>query len=188
MKLNTFAMLIGTSAMVLTGCESPNGTPNRTATGALTGGAIGAAAGGLIGSASRHDRGANAAAGALIGGAMGAITGGAIGHSMDQEAQARLRQQAPQTYVRLDQGQPLGLADVKALAAANVGDDVLHVCAWCRKINVNDQRVPMEQYFKTELNANTSHGICPECSANVIAQAEKVSVSSHLSTGAGENS
>ena len=125
MKLNTFAMLIGTSAMVLTGCESPNGTPNRTATGALTGGAIGAAAGGLIGSASRHDRGANAAAGALIGGAMGALTGGAIGHSMDQEAQARLRQQAPQTYVRLDQGQPLSLADVKALAAANVGDDVI---------------------------------------------------------------
>jgi outer membrane lipoprotein SlyB len=118
MKLNTFALLIGTSAVVLTGCESPNGTPDRTATGALTGGAIGMASGALLGG--RHAGGA-----ALLGGALGAVTGGLIGHSMDVEAQARLRQQAPQTYARLDQGQPLSLADVKALAAANVGDDVI---------------------------------------------------------------
>ena len=52
-------------------------------------------------------------------------------------------------------------------------EGLLHVCAWCRKINVNDQWVSLEQYFKTELNTNTSHGICPECSANVLAQAEK---------------
>src|SRR6185503_14223798 len=44
---------------------------------------------------------------------------------MDQEAQARLRQQAPQTYARLDQGQPLSLADVKALAAAKAINDVI---------------------------------------------------------------
>jgi len=44
---------------------------------------------------------------------------------MVQEAQARLRQQAPQNYARLDQGQPLSLADVKALAAAKVSDDVI---------------------------------------------------------------
>ena len=118
MKLNTFAMLIGTSAVVLTGCESPNGTPDRTATGALTGGAIGMASGALIG-------GRHAGEGALIGGALGAVTGGLIGHSMDEEAQARLRQQAPQTYMRVDQGQPLSVADLKALAAAKLSDDVI---------------------------------------------------------------
>jgi outer membrane lipoprotein SlyB len=120
MKLNllTLALLIGTSAVVLTGCVSPDGTPDRTATGALTGGAIGMASGALIG-------GRHAGEGALIGTAVGAVTGGLIGHAMDQEAQARLRQQAPQTYTRLDQGQPLSLADVKALAAAKVGDDVI---------------------------------------------------------------
>ena len=118
MKLNTFALLIGTLAVVLTGCETPNGTPDRTATGALTGGAIGVASGALLG-------GRHSGEGALIGGALGAVTGGLIGHSMDQEAQARLRQQAPQTYTRLDQGQPLSLADVKALAAARVGEDVI---------------------------------------------------------------
>jgi hypothetical protein len=44
---------------------------------------------------------------------------------MDQEQQERLREQAPQTYVRVDQGQPLGVADVKALAQAKVSDDVI---------------------------------------------------------------
>jgi hypothetical protein len=61
----------------------------------------------------------------LIGAAIGAITGGLIGHSMDQEQQERLREQAPQTYVRVDQGQPLGMTDVKALAKAGVSDDVI---------------------------------------------------------------
>ena len=118
MKLNTFVLLVGTSAVVLAGCETPYGTPDRTSTGVLTGGAIGAASGALLG-------GRNAGPAAFVGGALGAIAGGLIGHSMDQEAQARLRQQAPQTYTRLDQGQPLSLADVKALAAAKVGEEVI---------------------------------------------------------------
>jgi outer membrane lipoprotein SlyB len=117
-KRNTFALLIGTSAVVLSSCETPYGTPDRTATGALTGGAIGMASGALLGG--RHSGEA-----ALVGGMLGTVTGGLIGHSMDQEAQARLRQQAPETYVRLDQGQPLSLADVKALAAAKLSDDVI---------------------------------------------------------------
>ena len=45
----------------------------------------------------------------------------------------------------------------------------LHVCAWCRKINVNDdQWMPMEEYFKTELNTKTTHGICQECSEKFL--------------------
>ena len=44
---------------------------------------------------------------------------------MDQDQQARLRAQSPQTYVRVDQGQPLGVADVKALAGAGISDDVI---------------------------------------------------------------
>lgn len=118
MKLNGLALLLLTAAIVLTGCETRHGTPNRTGTGALAGGAIGAASGAVIG-------GRNAGAGALIGGAVGAVTGGLIGNAMDREAQARLRQQAPQTYTRIDQGRPLSVADVKALAAARVGDDVI---------------------------------------------------------------
>jgi len=119
MKLNTLSLVIGSSAVILTGCESPNGAPDRTATGALVGGAVGMASGAMLGG--RHQSGEAA----LLGGVLGAVAGGLIGHSMDEEAQARLRQQAPQTYTRVDQGQPLSLADVKSLAAAKLDDDLI---------------------------------------------------------------
>ena len=44
---------------------------------------------------------------------------------MDQEQQERLRAEAPQTYVRVHQSQPLAVADVKALAKAGVSDDII---------------------------------------------------------------
>ncbi|MGA9778225.1 MAG: YXWGXW repeat-containing protein [Limisphaerales bacterium] len=118
-KLNVLTLAAAISAVVLTGCQYPNGEPNNTASGALIGGAMGAIAGAAIGGPR------NGGAGALIGAAAGAITGGVIGNSMDQEQAAELRAQAPQTYVRVQQGQPLSLADVKALAAARVSDDVI---------------------------------------------------------------
>jgi outer membrane lipoprotein SlyB len=117
-KLNTVIFAAATAAVVLTGCVNPDGTQNNTGSGALAGGAIGAASGALLG-------GRNGGAGALIGGAIGAITGGLIGNSMDQEQRENLRAQAPQTYVRVEQNQPLAVADVKALAQAKVGDDLI---------------------------------------------------------------
>jgi len=116
MKLHVLTLALAASAVVLTGCVSPNGEPDNTGSGAL----IGAGTGALIGGANGRGGG-----GALIGAAVGAIAGGLIGHSLDQEQQERLRQQAPQTYVRVDQGQPLGVADVKALARSGVNDDVI---------------------------------------------------------------
>lgn len=121
MKKHELVLAVLAAAVLLAGCESPyDGSPDRTGTGALAGGAIGAASGALIGSASGH-----AGQGALIGSAVGLITGGLIGHSMDQEQQARLRSQSPQTYQRVEQGQPLGLADVKAMAKAGISDEVI---------------------------------------------------------------
>ncbi|HEY3763482.1 MAG TPA: YXWGXW repeat-containing protein [Verrucomicrobiae bacterium] len=112
----TFAVAV--SAVVLTGCQYPNGEPNNTGSGALVGGGIGAASGAIIG-------GRNAGAGALIGGAIGAIAGAIVGNQMDQQQAAELQAQAPATYVRVQQGQPLATADVKALVKAGVSDDVV---------------------------------------------------------------
>src|SRR5437868_3465110 len=100
MKFNASILVIGTVAMVLTGCEYPNGEPNNTGTGALVGGGIGAASGAVLG-------GRNAGPGALIGGAIGAIAGSIIGSSMDEQQREELRSRAPQTYVRVEQNQPL---------------------------------------------------------------------------------
>ncbi|MGO9586484.1 MAG: YXWGXW repeat-containing protein [Limisphaerales bacterium] len=119
MKQHVLTMALAASAIVFTGCEYPNGEPNYTGSGALIGGGAGAVTGAAIGG-NRHG-----GEDALIGAAVGAVAGGLIGNSMDRQQQERLRQQAPQTYARVDQGQPLSVADVKALAAAGVSDNVI---------------------------------------------------------------
>jgi outer membrane lipoprotein SlyB len=119
MKIHTLTLAVAGLAMLLTGCETPEGTPDNTASGALMGGAIGAISGAAIGGPR------NGGAGALIGAAAGALAGGAIGHSMDLDQQEWLRAQAPQTYVRVEQGQPLSVTDIKALSEAKVSDDII---------------------------------------------------------------
>ena len=120
MKRAEMIWLVGAMALLAVGCETPDGRVDRTATGALAGGAIGAGTGAIIGSQSRH-----AGEGALIGGAIGALTGGLIGHGIDSTARERVVEQSPQTMQHIDQGRPLGLADIKALAKAGISDEVI---------------------------------------------------------------
>jgi surface antigen len=120
MRFISMALAVLATGFALVGCETPEGRPDRTAGGALAGGALGAGSGAIIGSTSGH-----AGEGALIGGAIGAITGGLIGHSMDQAQRESLERQSPETLQRVEQGQPLGLADIKALAKAGVSDEVI---------------------------------------------------------------
>jgi outer membrane lipoprotein SlyB len=108
-----------TLAVLLTGCQNPDGSVNNTGSGALIGGMFGALTGAVIGG---HGHGGQDA---LIGAAAGALAGGLIGNSADREQEARLRAEAPQTYVKVDQGQPLSVADVKALAKAGINQEVI---------------------------------------------------------------
>jgi outer membrane lipoprotein SlyB len=119
MKLQALTYALAVAAVVLTGCVNPDGSPNNTGSGALIGGAFGALTGAAIGG--RRYGGADA----LIGAAAGALAGGLIGNAADREQAARLKAEAPQTYVRVDQGQPLSVADVKALAKAGISEDVI---------------------------------------------------------------
>jgi hypothetical protein len=120
MRASVFTLAAALAAGAVTGCYNPNGTQDNTATGALTGGAFGAATGALIGSASH-----SAGEGTLIGAAAGTLFGGLIGHSADQEQEARLRQQYPETYNRAVMAMPLSLADIRALSRAGVSDDTI---------------------------------------------------------------
>ena len=114
-------MLLAAALLLAVGCETPEGRPDRTATGALTGGAIGAGTGAIIGNYAGH----NTAEGAAIGGAVGLLAGGIIGNALDQQQRETLARQSPQTMQRVEQGQPLGLEDIKALAKAGVSDEVI---------------------------------------------------------------
>jgi hypothetical protein len=97
---------------------NPDGTQNNTASGALIGGAAGAITGAAIG-------GRHGGPDALFGAVAGVIAGSLIGNAVDRDQQARLQAQAPATYVRVSQQQPLAIPDVKALARAGVSEDVI---------------------------------------------------------------
>ncbi len=105
-QIHALTLAMAVSAVVLTGCQYPNGQPNNTGTGALIGAGSGAAAGAVL---DGHN----------------AITGSIIGNQMDQAQAAQLRAQAPVTYVRVQQNQPLTVADVQALVRAHVSDDAI---------------------------------------------------------------
>ena len=119
MKKQLLISTLAGLAVLLSGCVSPDGSADNTGTGALIGAGTGAFMGAMAGGP-EHGGG-----GALIGAAAGAIAGGLIGHLVDQDQERRLRAQAPQTYERVDQGTPLSLADVKALAKAGIAEDVI---------------------------------------------------------------
>ncbi len=116
MKRCGYVFICALAGISLTGCMSPQGRPDYTASGALAGGATGA----IIGSMTR-----NPGAGSAVGAAVGAVVGGMIGHGMDQEQEARLRAQYPQTLQRVEQSQPLTVPDVEALVRAGVRDDLI---------------------------------------------------------------
>jgi outer membrane lipoprotein SlyB len=118
MKRVGYLLAIAVVGISLTGCMTPQGQIDNTASGALAGGATGA----IIGSMAHHP-----GTGALVGGAVGALAGGAIGHSVDQAQEAQqMRAQQPQQVVhRVEQGPPLTVVDIKALVKAGVGDDLI---------------------------------------------------------------
>ncbi len=116
MKQWRYWLAVALLGISTTGCMSPSGNPDYTASGALAGGATGA----IAGSMGRHP-----GPGSLVGAAVGAVVGGIIGHGMDQTQEAQLRAQAPQTLQRLEQSQPLTIIDVKALTKAGVSDDLV---------------------------------------------------------------
>jgi len=101
-------LAVAVLGLASTGCMSPQGSPDYTASGALAGAAVGGVA-------------TQSGAGAIV----GALMGGIIGHGIDQEHEAQLRAQAPQTLARIDQGQPLTVEDVKSLVKAGISDDLV---------------------------------------------------------------
>jgi outer membrane lipoprotein SlyB len=119
MNMNKWILALGSASVLLTGCQNPDGTQNNTGSGLLIGGALGALTGAALGGRSHGGQDA------LIGAAAGALAGGLIGNSADREQEARLKAQAPQTYARVDQGQPLSVADIKELAKAGIDQEVI---------------------------------------------------------------
>jgi hypothetical protein len=48
----------------------------------------------------------------------------------------------------------------------------LRVCAWCRKIWVDDRWVSFEEYLEKKHSLRSSHGICESCMAGMVKKRE----------------
>lgn len=46
-------------------------------------------------------------------------------------------------------------------------ESFLHVCAWCRRIEVEKKWLTVEQHFAQRTGGKASHGICPECASKM---------------------
>lgn len=118
MKLHAVSILsVGTYLVAALSAGAIAG--QNTVAGAATGGALGAVAGAVIGHQSRH-----AGEGALIGGALGALAGALTGNAIDQvEQKSQPGVTCGAMGTRPDRG--LTLADIKAMAAAGVSDEII---------------------------------------------------------------
>jgi uncharacterized protein YcfJ len=114
MKSYSYFLLSAVVLISVSGCVTPQGQPDNTASGALAGGAMGA----IIGSAAR-----NPEAGAAIGAAVGAVAGGAVGHSIDQAQDAQIRAQAHQQQVQ--NTQPVTIDEIISMTKARISDDLI---------------------------------------------------------------
>lgn len=47
-------------------------------------------------------------------------------------------------------------------------ESFLHVCAWCRKIEMKNKWLTVEQHFAQQTGGKASHGICPDCASKVV--------------------
>ena len=47
-------------------------------------------------------------------------------------------------------------------------ESFLHVCAWCRKIEYQNQWLSLEAHFIQKTGRKPSHGVCPECSERFL--------------------
>jgi len=45
----------------------------------------------------------------------------------------------------------------------------LRICAWCKKLNRDDEWIPIEEFFQRGFETTTSHGMCSECLARATA-------------------
>jgi outer membrane lipoprotein SlyB len=109
-------MAVAVIGLSITGCMTPQGKPDNTASGALGGAAVGA----IIGSTAR-----NPGAGAAVGAAVGALAGGAVGHGIDQAQDAQEAQLKAQAQQQVQNTQPLTIDDVISMSKAKIGDELI---------------------------------------------------------------
>lgn len=68
-----------------------------------------------------------------------------------------------ETLVVIAVALPVMLLTRRLLVRLYYLEGFLRVCAWCKKLENNNEWIPIETFFKETFKTESSHGICPEC-------------------------
>ena len=62
---------------------------------------------------------------------------------------------------------PVVMATRRLVRQLHYLEDFLRLCAWCRKLHLEGEWVPVEEFLQRKFDARTSHSICPACKAEL---------------------
>jgi hypothetical protein len=62
----------------------------------------------------------------------------------------------------------------KLLARLSYLERFVRVCAWCRKINYEEEWISFEQFLELASETRTSHGVCPECETKWVSRSTRM--------------
>lgn len=68
-----------------------------------------------------------------------------------------------QTCITLLVGLPTIVLTWRLARRLHQMEGFLKICSWCNKVGQGNRWISIEDYLKTTLHTNTSHGICPSC-------------------------
>jgi hypothetical protein len=101
----------------------------------------------------------------------------ALPHFMGaQQYVGNWRESTLETFIVTFVAIPVLVITRRLLSRLHYIEGFLRVCAWCKKINHNDQWIPLEDFFQEKFAMETSHGMCSACAEKVRPQTRKVAV------------
>jgi hypothetical protein len=84
-------------------------------------------------------------------------------HIFGGTTQANWREAAMETILVLVVWGAVRVVTKKLVARLCYLESFLRVCAWCRRVKLDDEWLPIEQFFERGFNVKTSHGVCSDC-------------------------
>jgi hypothetical protein len=80
------------------------------------------------------------------------------------------RESALETLLVLLVGVPMLLLTRRLVSRLYYLEGLLRICSWCRRVGQGGEWVPLEVFFKKGFDTRTTHGMCPDCHAKVMAE------------------
>lgn len=80
------------------------------------------------------------------------------------------RESVLETFIVLLVALPVMVLTKRIVSRLYYLEGFLRVCAWCKKLELNHEWIPLEDFFERKFQTQTSHGMCAACSEDMKAR------------------